>query len=210
MGDAEEGQRVYESALEGGNAFTCATCHALHEPADDGFVRPGHPIGDATRRPSYKDGSISDMRVAVNTCVTGWMNGDPLSASDPRWANLYTFLDVMSSADSAEAVDVQITPPPGDLTGGDPVVGRELFNTRCVVCHGVDAVGTDMTPGLFFAPLPRAYVAERVRTSGPVDSSIYDGLSGGVMPFWGANRLSDPELIHILAYVEERSSEGMP
>ena len=210
MGGLEMGEAVYREALADGNTFACATCHALSEPAADGFTRPGHPIGDATRRATYKDGSIVDMRTAVNTCVTEWMNGEPWTESDPRWTSLFAFLEAQATVDTAPDVDIQIVPPPADLSGGDPTAGREMFNARCIVCHGEDAVGTERAPPLVGAPLAAAYVALRVRTSGRSDSSTYDGLTGGVMPFWGADRLSDAELIDVAAYVEARSMEMPP
>ena len=40
------------------------TCHALEEPADD-FRRPGHPIGNAANRPSYKNGQLTDIIDAI-------------------------------------------------------------------------------------------------------------------------------------------------
>src|SRR5260221_14446863 len=67
------GQSVYSSPLTDGNSFTCATCHALSEPSDDGLRRPGHPIGDATRRSRWKNGKAATFLDAVNTCVTEWM-----------------------------------------------------------------------------------------------------------------------------------------
>lgn len=200
------GRASYEEVLADGNTFTCSTCHAIREPEADGLTRPGHPLGDATRRPTYKDGSLTEMRDAVNTCVTQWMNGDPWSASDPRWTALHAYLDGFATAPTAPAVDIQITPPPDDLTGGDPSVGRTLFNGRCIVCHGADAVGTERAPALLGNALEAEYVARRVRTSGRMDSTTYPGLTGGIMPFWGADRLSDDQLRDIIAYVVMRST----
>jgi hypothetical protein len=45
-------------------------------------------------------------------------------------------------------------------------------------------------------------VAQRVRTSGRTDSPIYPGLTGGIMPFWAGDRLSDDELRDLVAYLE--------
>ena len=49
--------------------------------------------------------------------------------------------------------------------------------------------------------LDPAYVAQRIRLSGLPTSPVYDGLVGGRMPFWSADRLSDQEVIDIVAYV---------
>jgi mono/diheme cytochrome c family protein len=207
MDDVAMGELVYREPLADGNTFTCATCHALEEPAADGLTRPGHAIGDATRRPSFKNGELDEFRDAVNSCVTEWMNGDPWSASDPRLSSLHAFLDAQAPAGEAPAVSFEIVAPPADLAGGDAASGREIFNRSCVVCHGTDATGTDRAPALVGSALTAEYVAGRVRTSGRPDSGTYDGLTGGIMPFFSADRLGDEELLDVVAYVVERSAE---
>src|SRR5687767_5713184 len=57
--DEALGRSVYETPLADGNSFSCATCHALTEPSADGLRRPGHPIGDATRRRHWKNGKAA-------------------------------------------------------------------------------------------------------------------------------------------------------
>ena len=198
-----DGRLVYEQPFEDGNSFACATCHALSEPAADGFRRPGHPIGDATRRPSFKNGLFTDVRDAVNTCVDEWMDADPLSENDPRWRALFAFLDAQATVEVAEPIAIQIVSPPADLSGGDMITGMTLFNGSCAVCHGPDAVGTERAPSLIGEELDAETIARRVRTSGFRGSTTYEGLTGGRMPFWGADRISDDELLDLVAYVEE-------
>ena len=188
------GETIYAEPLPNGNTFACATCHALSEPADDGFIRPGHPIGDATRRPSYKGGQTTNMLEAVNTCLEEWMRAEPWTESSPDWLALHGWLDAQAgtvAAGEAPTVPLQIVQPPTDFTGGDMNRGHDLFNNRCIVCHGVDAVGTERAPQLAGTGLDPAYIALRIRTSGAADSRFYEGLSFGAMPFWGADRLSE-------------------
>jgi thiosulfate dehydrogenase len=199
--DGLDGEQVYLRTVEGGNTFACATCHALEEPAEDGMRRAGHRLGDATRRPSYKGGQLTEMREAVNSCLTEWMRAEPWEASDPRWIALHAWLDAKPAAASAPAVELQIVEPPLDTTGGDAVAGRALFNTSCAFCHGTDAVGTNQALSLSGRNLDGTYIALRVRTSGQADSPVYEGLTGGQMPFWGADRLSDSELRDLVAYI---------
>ena len=196
------GEQVYSQRLERGNTFTCSTCHALTEPADDGITRPGHPIGDAFGRPSYKNGKVTELRDAVNSCITEWMAGDAWADDDESWILLRDWLEDMSPPES-ETLTFEIGEPPADLTGGDPEAGRELFNTSCVVCHGMDAAGTEKAPPLGGTMLDPAYIAERVRKSGNANSAVYEGLSGGVMPFWAPDRITDPQLLDIVAFVSQ-------
>lgn len=204
-GELGEGEAVYRQTVADGNSFTCSTCHALSEPSADGLRRPGHPIADATRRPTWKNGQLTDMREAVNSCLSEWMNAEPWSADDPRWLALHDFLDEqaeLAGIETAEALSFSIVEPPEDLTGGDPDDGRALFNGSCAVCHGEDGLGTNQAPPVTgFGHAPQ-YTARRVRTSGRLDSPVYDGLTGGVMPFWSAERLTNAELLDLVAYLE--------
>ncbi|MCA9581343.1 MAG: DM13 domain-containing protein [Myxococcales bacterium] len=206
-GTGVSGEALYSEPVADGNSYACATCHAISEPASDGFRRPGHPLGDATRRPSYKDGQVADMREAVNSCLTEWMSADPWTETDPRWIALFEYLDGQATVDTAPAVDIDIVAPPANLDGGDETSGRETFNASCAVCHGQDAEGTTRAPSLTGTDLTAAKIAERIRLSGRADSEVYDGLTGGVMPFWGKNRLSEDELLDVVAYAYELGQE---
>ena len=193
---------VYTTPDPGGNSFACNTCHALDEPSEDGVRRVGHRLGDATHRPSYKNGQLQTMRAAANSCRTGWMNAPEWGAEDPSWLALYKWLDEQAPPGEAPVVVIDIVEPPADPTGGDAAAGQGLFNMACVMCHGTDAVGTDRGPPLAGTGLPESYVALRVRTSGMAESPVYDGLTGGIMPFWGGDRLTDDEVRNLAAFVK--------
>ncbi|MDP6944071.1 MAG: DM13 domain-containing protein, partial [Myxococcota bacterium] len=196
-----DGMMVYSTPADDGNTFACNTCHALDEPAEDGIRRSGHRLGDATRRPSYKNGLLTDMLDAANSCRTGWMNASAWDETDPSWLALYTWLDGQAPEGDAPALEFEIVPPPEDPTGGDAEAGQDLFNMACVMCHGMDAVGTLRGPPLAGTNLPPSYIALRVRTSGDTDSPVYDALTGGIMPFWSASRLTDDEVRNLAAFV---------
>ncbi len=208
-GGGVDGETLYRQPLASGNSFACATCHALDEPASDGIRRPGHQIGDATKRTSYKNGQLTNMLDAVNTCLVEWMTAEPWSADDERWLALRGFLDEQAPAGAADNINVQIVDPPTDLGGGDITAGRTLFNSSCIGCHGMDAVGTQRAPILVGSTLDADYIAERVRKSGQEDSPTYPNLSGGRMPFWGADRLSDDELRDVIAFVQSNDPTPM-
>ncbi len=200
------GEQLYFEPQVEGNSFACATCHALSEPASDGFRRPAHPLDDALRRPDYKNGRVPSFLEAVNSCLEEWMAAPRWSEGSEEMKRLSAYLEQQSPAESttgAPALSFQIVQPPGDLSGGAPDRGQTLFNTTCAVCHGQDAVGTERALSLTGSTLTPEYIAERVRRSGATASPIYDGLSGGRMPFWAADRLSDDELRDIVAFVLE-------
>jgi len=205
---APSGQALYLDPHVDGNTFACATCHAIDEPTGDGIRRPGHPVGDAANRPTFKNGQLSDLLDAVNSCRVEWMAAPAFEPSDPRWAALFEYLREAAGDADAPALTYEIVPPPTELGGGDEMAGQELFNGSCVVCHGVDAVGTVRAPSLRGALLDAETIARRTRTSGDDDSPIYDGLTGGRMPFWAADRLSDPELLDVIAFVLANDGGG--
>lgn len=196
------GEAVFRTPVADGNTFACATCHAVDEPADDGLRRPGHAVADATMRPHYKNGTVSSLRDAVNSCLTEWMAAAPWDENDSRWRSLQQWLGTLPPPVPAPPVAIQIVEPPTALDGGNAEAGREVFNKTCIVCHGVDGGGTERGPQVTGYGHARDFVARRIRTSGDADSATYPGLTGGRMPFWAADRLTDTEVLDLAAYVE--------
>jgi cytochrome c len=205
---AVDGAQVFEEPAPGGNAFACASCHALDEPAADGLRRVALPLGSAAGRPSFQGGAVDSLRDAVNVCMSEWMQAEAFSATDPSWLALEAYLEAAAGGAAVPAEPLTIAALPEELSGGDVARGDELFSITCAACHGPDALGTAVAPALAGMHLPVAFVAERVRTGGPRDSAVYEGLSGGRMPFWSAERLSDAELLDVIAFVAAGAGMG--
>lgn len=200
-----DGALVYSQPQPDGNTFACGTCHAIEEPAADGLRRPGHPIGDAPFRPSFKNGRQPTFLGAVNTCLSEWMTvQQPWTEATPRFVALREYLEGETSSSTASELEFDIVQPPtnaDELLSGDPQAGQTLFNESCVVCHGTDGAGTQRAPEITGRGLEPSYIAERIRLSGFLGSATYDGLTGGRMPFWSQQRLSDDEVLDLTAYV---------
>jgi mono/diheme cytochrome c family protein len=199
--DNPSGQVVYAMPLRDGNSFACATCHALSEPSADALRRPAHPIGDATRRSQWKNGKAATFLDAVNSCVTEWMVAPAWQASDPRFVALRSFLDSQAPSGAAPDLSYEIVAPPADVTGGDVERGRSTFNQSCVVCHGTDGLGSIRGPKIAGSTRRPEYIAGRIRMSGSPRSAVYSGLTGGVMPFWAKDRLSDDDVRDLVAFI---------
>ena len=216
-----DGADVYMNPQPAGNVFACAHCHALSEPATDGFDRAGHAIGDALRRPSYKNGELFSFLDAANTCLETWMDVSQAWGDDsPDFVALTDFLSDQDVGAGAAPVLSFVKKEPLTFESdnsdvfGDAEFGREKFNNSCALCHGEDAVGTERAPKLAgeydFAGSANV-IARKVRLSGPVDHQIYDGDSvGGVMPFWVADRLGDGDLEDVIAFIIGSESLGAP
>ncbi|MEM7135168.1 MAG: DM13 domain-containing protein [Myxococcota bacterium] len=207
-GVGSTGEQLYLLPHDDGNTFACATCHALEEPPANGIRRAANQIGNAALRATYKNGQTTEFREAVNTCRVEWMRSTPFEADDVRWAALSGFLTEEAGAQEAPDLSFEIVVPPTELDGGDPLAGQELFNSSCVGCHGVDAVGTVRAPSLTGAFLDAETIARRIRTSGSVNSSVYVGLTGGTMPFWAAERLTDDEVVDLVAFVLQNDPQA--
>lgn len=212
IADGREGGVIFTTPLSSNSTFSCASCHAMSETdglAVDAIRRPGHSMENVTQRPTFKNGQLSELLDAVNICVTEWMNGTALAENDPDWINLNNWLSDQATVDNAEPILSEVVDPPQSLSGGDETNGRELFNETCIVCHGFDGEGTQLAPQITGLGLSTELIANRVRTSGRADSAAYVGLTGGVMPFWAADRLSDGELIDIIAFVSQGNGEDV-
>lgn len=200
-GFGSTGEALYLQPHDDGNTFACTTCHALEDPPANGIRRAAHQVGDAANCPTYKNGQLTDFREAVNTCRVEWMRATPFPADDERWVSLAEFLGEEAGDAAAPELSFEIVQPPASLDGGDALLGQEVFNSSCVGCHGVDAGGTMRAPPLNGELLNAETIARRIRTSGTVNSSVYEGLTGGTMPFWAADRLTDEEVSDLVAFV---------
>lgn len=184
------GETVYRQPLHDGNTFACATCHALTDD-EAPLRRAAHPIGGASKRGLWKNGAARSFLDAVNVCVEGWQGAKAWSAEEPRFIALTAFLDSQGDSASERRLTFRQVAPPTVLSGGDVTRGHALFNEACATCHGLDGVGSPRGPNLAGTQLAAEYVASRVRGF-PLT---------GRMPFWSEDRLSDRELLDLIAWL---------
>lgn len=89
------------------------------------------------------------------------------------------------------------SPPPGD-----PVLGREIYAANCAQCHGSTGAGGVAGAGAWTPPVVNAdpvAVAEAIRV-GPFE-----------MPAFAEEQISDEDIGHVVAFLEELSEEhGTP
>jgi len=101
-------------SLADGNSFARSTCHALSAPTSNGIRRPGHPIGDTTRRSHWKNGRAASFLDAANSCLSEWMGAPAWTETEPRFLALRDFLEAEAGARAAPDLDFEIAPPPAD------------------------------------------------------------------------------------------------
>ncbi len=150
----ERGAALFRDPAAGGGEqppYSCAFCHDIDEPGADGFTRPGFPLRNAARRPSFWGGERRTLRDAANLCVTTFMLGAGFlpEEKDPDWRDLRRYLESLSDPMTAAAAltatlprDCNICPDPEcdscapTTMGADAVAGAAVYRRTCQLCHG--------------------------------------------------------------------------
>ena len=199
-----------ESAALGaaGNQATCETCHASTAGAT-GYS--GNTFADIAYNDDFKNGA-EDLLGGINACVTGWMGGTALTASDEGYMMLEAYLQEIS--DPAETTPNAIMPEVLDdeaayelaYAGGDAAAGEAVYNSHCGQCHD-SALIVGTTGALAKAALSAfsvGRIAQKVRTSGPPPSGLNDAVDStpGPMPFFEMADLSQQDLADIIAHIK--------
>jgi thiosulfate dehydrogenase len=189
------------------NRFSCSTCHAT-TPGDTRPL-PGYGLNDVAVRPSWWGGNAVVLRDAVNQCITDFMGGKALAASDDKGRALLVYLESLSPDRSAPALPLTIVQNIVDVPSGSASNGKVVWDTSCAGCHG--AAGTSsgrisdvasivpndsiIAHGVDPKTGARPVVIEKVR------HGKYFNV-GGFMPLFALERLSEAQLGDVLAYLE--------
>jgi thiosulfate dehydrogenase len=130
-----------------GASLTCANCHM-----GDGTVKDAMPlVGSYARFPQYRgrSGIVEMLEDRVNDCFKRSMNGKPLPVGGRDMRDIVAYLAFLSRGFPVGAeMEGQGTPKLASLKG-DSARGRQVFQTSCIACHGVDGHGTTVAPPLW-------------------------------------------------------------
>lgn len=215
-GDARTGLKLFNSASLSTNGLSCAHCHAHfdEETLDDGLLRPGHSLYNSAHRETWwgqdpeEPGSYQSIGAATVVCVEHYMR-QPDKLTAQQILDFDAYLENITRRSVSEPLALA---PAADKTGaysgfkgGDRFVGRDLFYAACHSCH--PNAGAGIGPALPRSKEP-AFYARKVREGdglgavlSGLDPNAYDPRAGKFMPFFGADRLSDDKLRHIIAYI---------
>ena len=117
------------------------------------------------------------------------------------------------AAPAATATPVEATAAPG---AGDPVKGKEIFNTNCAACHKLDAKATGPALRGVGAKYDKAWLYKWIHNSGDL---IKSGDAQAVKVFEANNKvpmtafpqLSEGDIDNIIAYtMEEKAAAATP
>ena len=215
-GTVSNGLKLFKSPALGANGLSCAHCHANvnEKQIDDGLIRAAHSLANAASRITWwgQDPKSSEaypnIATAAVVCIEHYMRSkDKLTAKQLLDLNKY-LLSINRRPDSM----AQPIAPAADQTReyntyqeGDKILGRLLFYAACHTCHPNGDTG--IGPAIPRSKPPRFY-AKKIREGdglgavlSGVDPNAYDPNAGKFMPFFGADRLSQDQIGHIIAYI---------
>ena len=118
--------------------------------------------------------------------------------------------------DAAPAATSAPVEAPAATSGGDPVKGKEIFNTNCAACHKLDAKATGPALRGVGAKYDKAWLYKWIHNSGDL---IKSGDAQAVKVFEANNKipmtpfpqLSEADIDNIIAYtMEEKAAAPAP
>ncbi|MGB5053068.1 MAG: cytochrome c [Nitrospirales bacterium] len=84
---------------------------------------------------------------------------------------------------------------------GDPAKGKEIFQAKCVTCHGPQGKG-DGPLGQLLKPPAKDFTSDESKKKSPAEllDTIQNGRPGTGMVAW-SNQLTEPEIQDVLSFV---------
>lgn len=217
-GTAKEGRVLFHSSALSTNGLACIHCHADfdEERSNDGLIRSGHPLYNAASRQTFwgqepeDPDRYTDISHAAVVCVEHYML-NPQNLTAQQLLGLQSYLRAITKRPNPAALALS---PAADKTGayagfegGDRIKGRQLFFAACHSCHPNGNAGIVPTP--IPRDKPAAFYAKKIREGdglgtvlSGVDANAYDPEGTLYMPFFGADRLSNEQIRHIVAYIK--------
>jgi mono/diheme cytochrome c family protein len=177
----EEGEELYH--------LNCASCHG---EMGDGSIGP--PLNSKSFLETVNDNRLfSLIRSGVpSTGMPAWgqIFGGPLTDEETRQLVAYI---------RSWAPGVEDQPPVAIVA--DPVMGVEIFESICAICHGNEGGGTDNAPALNNQQLLNSFDDDWFR------ETIFQGRPSKGMPTWGTV-LSPAQIDNVVALLAQwRSGE---
>ncbi len=214
MRDSAEGKALFHNEKDKewtATGLTCNHCHADFNEKDmnkrrDDHMRTGHMLYNSGHRSTFHawDGrELASLQGVVTLCMERWMtardstgSGKPAAKHHVRKILVYLQSEALSPERKSKPIKQMLTDElPGDrlLKVGDPGLGAAIFRRACMPCHASD--GSGPAPSLVRNGYTRYQIAKKVR------GIQNKGLNGLVMPPFARDRLSNRELINVVAFV---------
>ncbi len=207
--DLLTGKQLFRSTEISKTSLTCWHCHANfnEKKTPDDYVRPGHPMYNVGFRSGWSrwdQTPLPTLEDAISSCMTRWMTerrqegyvGEDAPAHRVRQLAAYLRSEEISPEQKSKPLEPILDdklPSVRMLGVGDPAFGGVVFRQSCGICHKLD--GTGPAPSLVRNGYSRYQIAKKVRGLDKM------GLNGLIMPSFSKDRLSDRQLLNIVAYI---------
>lgn len=198
-----------------GNSMACKNCHM-----DNGRRANSSPMWAAwVSYPQFrkKSGTINTMEDRIRACFLYSMNA-PNSASGgppPRDSDVYRDLEsyfhwlAKGASTGTKMKGAGYPTPPLSNAGYDPVRGAQVFQARCVACHGAGGQGAQQPGGkVVYPPLwgPRSYNWG----AGMARVDLAAGFIKANMPFDQPGILTDSQAWDVAAFIDSHERPKDP
>lgn len=207
-GDIERGKKIFHGTGEDLDYPSCAHCHATVSAEDElktGIVHSAFPVYNTSHRGAWKNkkkGGVKSAAHAGRICTIAFQKRKKPGLNDEQLADLNAFLLSKSPSKDVKPRKIGYAPKlPASLDGGDAAKGKKNVEMFCSTCHGPsdDHLQSELKAGrgnkLKIAMKVRGYVTDRKTKKKKFKAN------NGQMGFFAANRLSDEQLLDILAYL---------
>ncbi len=207
--DLVAGKRLFRSTEISQSGLTCWHCHANfnEKKTPDDYVRPGHSMYNVGYRSQFMKWNREPLRAledAIGSCMSRWMtdrnergyDGIPAPAHHVRQLAAYLRSEELSPEQKSKPIEpiLDDTLPSDRMLGlGDAAFGGAVFRQSCGICHKTE--GTGPAPSLVRNGYSRYQIAKKIRGLDKM------GLNGLMMPSFSKDRISDRQLLNVVAFV---------
>ena len=185
-----------------GNALNCTNCHL------DAGLNPNAAsfVGISTLYPQYRERAGRQMTLAdqINECFERSMNGKSLPPDSVKLTAIVAYIEWLSqNMPRGGAVPWRGIPRLTSTHQPDSVNGKQVFEKKCVFCHGSDGQGTMAAPPVWG---PRSYNIG----AGMARVSVAAAFIKANMPRGWGWTVTDDEALDTAAYINMQPRPDFP
>ncbi len=185
-----------------GNALNCTNCHL------DAGLNPNAAsfVGISTLYPQHdlRTDRVMSLEDRINECIERSMNGSAIPTNSTRLSAIVAYIEWLSqNVPPGSGVPWRGIPRVTSTRPPDPDNGKNVFDKKCVLCHGTDGQGSMAAPPVWG---PRSYTigADMARV-GVAASFIKANMPRG----WGWT-VTDNEAFDVAAYINGQPRPDFP
>lgn len=198
-----------------GNNLSCSNCH-LKAGVEIGS---GSFVGVTNRYPQFRgrENKMGSIEERVNGCMERSMNGKPLPLESGEMRAIVAYMEWLSEGvpEEMEALYQGYKKINLPYEKADTLIGRQLYEVNCKLCHGPKGRGTKIPGQTFTGYLYPPLAGDDSFNDGAGMNRVITAAEfiKGNMPFgvtYDAPLLTDEEAYHIAAYINSLPRPAKP